>query len=156
MGQYIHRFEIGHFCCTAINDADNGARNVLLVEGEQRVLIDTGVGAHNPDNPGRLMARLAEAGVDALSIDAVVLSHADFDHIGGATDGSQLSFSDAEHNILRAEVEFWKDRPVRLVPSPLYDEVFRSRVNAVPPIALDAVRRGRLHLVNDGAEVARG
>lgn len=156
MAQSTYRFEIGHFRCTAIADADNGARNVLLVEGEQRLLIDTGAGVHNPDNPGRLMARLTEAGVDAATIDAVVLSHADFDHIGGATDGTQLAFPDAEHNILRSEVEFWKNRPVRLVPSPLYDEVFRSRVNTVPPVALDAVCRGRLHLVDDGAEVAPG
>lgn len=156
MALSIHMFEFGHFRCTAIADADSGARNVLLVEGEKRVLIDTGVGVHDPDNPGRLMARLAEAGIDALSIDAVVISHADFDHIGGATDGTQLSFPDAEHNILRTEVKFWEDRPVRLAPSPLYGEVFRSRVNTVPPIALDALRKGRLQLVDDGAEVARG
>lgn len=138
MAQSTHRFEIGHFRCTAIADADSGARNVLLVEGEQRLLIDTGVGVHNPDNPGRLMARLAEAGIDAASIDAVVLSHADFDHIGGATDGTRLSFPDAEHNILRAEVEFWKDRPVRLVPSPLYGEVFRTSEHC----STDRSRRG--------------
>lgn len=156
MAQSIHQFEIGHFRCTAIADADNGARNVLLVEGEQRVLIDTGVGVHNPDNPGRLMARLAVLGIEPRSIDAVVLSHADFDHIGGATDGTQLAFPDAEHSMMRAELDFWRDRPVRLVPSPLYDEVFRARVNTVPPLALDALRKGRLRLVDDGAEIAPG
>jgi glyoxylase-like metal-dependent hydrolase (beta-lactamase superfamily II) len=156
MAQTIHRFEVGHFRCTAIADADQGARNLLLVEGKQRILIDTGVGVHHPDNPGRLMTRLEEAGVEAASIEAVILSHADFDHIGGATDGSRRAFPDAEHSILRAEVEFWKDRPTRLMPSPLYDEVFRSRVNTIPPVALDALGATGLHLVDGGWEIATG
>ena len=81
MPEIFRRFEIGHFKCTAIAETDQGARNVLLVEGEQRILIDTGVGSHDPGNPGRLRERLEQEGVEAASIDAVVLSHADFDHI---------------------------------------------------------------------------
>jgi glyoxylase-like metal-dependent hydrolase (beta-lactamase superfamily II) len=144
----MHSFEVGHFKCTAIADTDQGARNVLLVEGERRILIDTGAGSHDSGNPGRVRARLEETGVEAASIDAVVLSHADFDHIGGAADGSHIAFPRAEHFIARKEVDFWKQRPVRLQSSPLYDEPFRSRVNSVPPIVLDALGDS-LHVTDD-------
>ena len=155
MTQGLHRFVVGRFGCTAIADAEQGARNVLLVEGVQRVLVDTGVGVHDAGTLGLLGARLGDMGLDAASIDAVVLSHADFDHIGGATNGRDVMFARAPHSIMRAEVEFWKQRPERLLPSPLFDEAFRERVNAVPPIAINALGH-RLRLVEDGAQIAPG
>ena len=155
MAQGIHRFSVGPLLCTAIADTDQGARNVLLVEGEKRVLIDTGVGVHDPDSPGLLGARLTELGLDAAAIDAVVLSHADFDHIGGATDGRVLAFTRAPHYIMRSELEFWQRQPERLLPNPLYDEAFRTRVNDVPPIAIHALG-DRLRAVEDGTQVETG
>jgi glyoxylase-like metal-dependent hydrolase (beta-lactamase superfamily II) len=156
MPEIFRRFEIGQFKCTAIADTDQDARNVLMVEGEQRILIDTGAGSHDPGNPGRLRERLEQEGLEAASIDAVVLSHADFDHIGGAVEGNQPAFPRAEYSITRTELDFWTQRPNRLVTSPLYDDAFRARVNSVPPLAID-VLADKLHLVDDPIfEVADG
>lgn len=153
----VHRFDVGQFRCSVLADTDIGARNVLLVEGEHRILIDTGVGVHDPGNPGGLLARLKEAGVEPASIDKVILTHADFDHVGGAaTPGGHVAFDGAEHWIMRTEIDFWRQRPTRLVPSPLYNEAFRTRVNSVPPIVIDALG-DRLHLVDRGpAEIVAG
>jgi glyoxylase-like metal-dependent hydrolase (beta-lactamase superfamily II) len=151
------RFAIGQFNCTAIADTDQGARNVLLIErAQKRVLIDTGMGLSDPANPGRLLERLQDLRIDAESIDTVILSHADFDHIGGAVSGKRAIFSGADHILRRAEAEFWRHRPNRLPASPLHDEEFRGRVNSVPPDAVEALS-GHLRLVEeDIKEVVAG
>jgi glyoxylase-like metal-dependent hydrolase (beta-lactamase superfamily II) len=142
-------FAIGQFSCTAIADTDEGARNVLLIErAPKRILIDTGMGRSDPGDPGRLLERLQDLGVDADSIDTVILSHADFDHIGGAVSGNRATFTGADHILRRAEAEFWRHRPNRLPASPLHDEEFRGRVNSVPPDAVEALS-GHLRLVEE-------
>jgi glyoxylase-like metal-dependent hydrolase (beta-lactamase superfamily II) len=157
MHEPYRRFAIGQFSCTAIADTDQGARNVLLVEGDQkRILIDTGMGLSDPKNPGLLFERLQELRIDAELIDTVILSHADFDHIGGAVSENGATFSGADHFLRRAEVEFWRHRPSRLPASPLYDDDFRGRVNSVPPAAIEALS-GNLRLVEgDINEVVAG
>ena len=51
----------------------------LLIEGDRRVLVDTGWG---PEYDGRLLAELAEAGVTPGEIDTVVFTHLHGDHTG--------------------------------------------------------------------------
>jgi glyoxylase-like metal-dependent hydrolase (beta-lactamase superfamily II) len=152
----LPRFTIGDLTCTPVSDVDQGARNVLLIESPgRRILVDTGAGSAHPGNPGRLVERLAAAGIEPASIDAVILSHADFDHIGGAVEAGRPVFPRADHVILRTEVAFWRTRPERLRPGPGYDEAFRTLVNTFPPAALETLR-DVLHPVDPGAEVAPG
>lgn len=64
-------------------------QNILLVEtGDKRVLIDSGVGQADPDDPGHLLDRLRAENITPESIDTVVISHYHRDHIGGLVDNA--------------------------------------------------------------------
>lgn len=93
--------------------------NCLLVEiGGRRVLVETGNGDKFPpklkelygiDHDRSVAAALAELGVEPESIDAVVLTHLHFDHVGGATrrqgDRVEPTFPRARHVVQKAELD---------------------------------------------------
>ena len=85
-----------------------GVVTALLIErNDATVLVDTGLG---PDRGGAMLDALRDAGTEPGSIDAVLLSHAHADHIGGAIapDGIPL-FPDARYVVHEAEMAFWLD-----------------------------------------------
>jgi glyoxylase-like metal-dependent hydrolase (beta-lactamase superfamily II) len=62
-------------------------RNILLVEtGDKRVLIDSGMGQSDPNDPGHLLEHLQAENITPESIDTVVITHYHQDHIGGLLD----------------------------------------------------------------------
>ncbi len=74
-------------------------RCLLIEQGDQKILIDTGIGnkqdakfmSHfEPHGDDSLMQSLAQAGVQADDITDVIITHLHFDHVGGAVlrDGS--------------------------------------------------------------------
>ena len=64
-------------------------RNVLLVEtGDKQVLIDSGMGQSDPDDPGHLLDWLRAENITPESIDTVVITHYHQDHIGGLVDNA--------------------------------------------------------------------
>ena len=90
-------------------------QNCLLIEaGGKRVLFDNGMGSsklYGPD-AGQLPASLAEAGIDAASIDALVLTHAHSDHCWGTMgDDGTPNFPNATIYIAQAELAFWESNP---------------------------------------------
>lgn len=114
MSDHLFRFNIGRFACLAVRDGDDWDRNVLFVDTNQhRVLIDTGFGdATSP--PGLLVDRLRAAGVTSDSIDVIILSHADCDHVGGAVDKhGNLTFPNARYVLAREEWSFWTSNAPR-------------------------------------------
>ena len=152
-----HRFRVGDIECVSLSD---GAIRVpmgppepgkpmqlrlvplacLLVTLPQTgkvVLMDSGFG-YNPDRLGKLLfsdGRLAEslslAGISPESIDAVLISHLDPDHIGGLfhDDGSR-TFPRATYHAPEEEIAFWQRDPVDLSGSPIAEAAKQDRRQA--------------------------
>jgi len=85
------------------------SRNILLVEtAAKRVLIDTGNGQGDPADPGHLLDSLRTANITPESIDTVVISHFDGDHIGGLLDSTgQPTFVNARLVAPKPEHDYW-------------------------------------------------
>jgi glyoxylase-like metal-dependent hydrolase (beta-lactamase superfamily II) len=80
----------------------------LINTGSKLVLIDCGIGPGVGPTVGLMMTNLAAAGVDAKSIDMVIMSHLHPDHTNGikAADGS-LAFPNAEIKVPAQDWAFW-------------------------------------------------
>ncbi|WP_370677259.1 MBL fold metallo-hydrolase [Pleomorphomonas sp. PLEO] len=84
--------------------------NGYLVRGGGRaVLIDAGTGGFKQWG-GRLKSNLSLAGIQPSEIDAILLTHAHPDHVGGLMDASgETAFPNAELVVHHREVAFWRD-----------------------------------------------
>jgi len=81
---------------------------ILINNGKQLVLIDTGYGPGVSPSVGLLTSNMAAAGVDPKAVDVVILSHLHPDHINGVktADGS-LAFPNAEIKVPAQDWAFW-------------------------------------------------
>lgn len=88
---------------------------LLIDTGQQRVLIDTGVGAigDEPDPTyGRLTENLRRLSVKPQDINIVIMTHIHPDHIGGVIDAQgQPAFPNARYLLARDEWTFWLEEP---------------------------------------------
>lgn len=99
---------------TEMGRADIG---VILVEnGDQRILLDTGVGdaPGMGDGTGRLLVTLDLLGIKRESISAVLFSHFHPDHIGGASFDGVATFPNAQYYFPQAEWDFVQNAPAAL------------------------------------------
>lgn len=80
---------------------------LVVTAGKHKILVDMGLG-HLEPTTGRLLDSLREAGVAAEEIDAVFVTHAHADHVGGALgEGGEPNFPKARLFVSRVEWEFW-------------------------------------------------
>jgi len=83
---------------------------LLVNTGSKLILLDTGTGGQVAPTAGSLGQNLASAGVDPKSIDTIVISHFNPDHINGIKDkdGARI-FANAEIMVPAPEWDFWMD-----------------------------------------------
>lgn len=99
----------------------------LLIEtGRRVVLVDTGAGQAS-STTGAIVARLEMAGIRPKDVDAVVLTHAHLDHVGGAVNADlRPLYPNAVYYISDCEWEFWTGSRRDLTGMRLPDEMKRS------------------------------
>ena len=103
------------------NRIDLALRCLLIVDGQRRVLVDTGIGTRWSDklrdiyridhSCGDMDRELARAGCTRQDITDVVLTHLHFDHVGGVTrlnedDSPVISFPEATFHLQRRNWEW--------------------------------------------------
>ena len=131
------------------------ATNCLLVEmGGRRILVETGNGDKFPakekeiygiDHDRSCALALAEIGVEARSIDVVVMTHLHFDHAGGTTSRAGAPvFSRARHVVQRREFEAAEHAHER------------NRASYLPENFAPLRDAGLLELVDGEAEIVPG
>src|SRR5476651_1863310 len=122
-----------------LRDAFRPARrtnvNAFLIHSKGRTaIVDTGSGNYLLPTAGFVQRNLALAGIDAKSIDTVLLTHMHPDHSAGLTDMSngQLLFPNAELVMHENELAYWFDDGEMAKADPrsakLYFEAGREQV----------------------------
>lgn len=123
----------------------------VLRSGGKTILIDAGTGGQLAPTAGMTMKHLAAAGVDAGSIDTVLVSHFHPDHIFGlmAKGSNEQIFPNAEIVVPEAEYKFWTD-PGLIAKLPEGRQGLAKRIQATFP------NWKNIRQVGDDIEVAPG
>lgn len=121
-------------------------RVFYLVDGDKKILIDSGWGLDQQEKKGKLYKLLDVAGIAPDSITDILLTHLDFDHIGGLVKNGKAVFPNATVWISQPEYEAWLAGNIQKRPE---DKIKLARNMAV-------IYKDRIKLFNFGTEILPG
>jgi len=105
---------------------------IVINTGSKIIVIDTGYGPAEGAKPGAttglFQQNLAAAGIDAKSVDTVIISHFHGDHVNGLLDANGgLIFPNAEIKVPAVEYKFWMDdAEMAKAPKGRMEDLFKS------------------------------
>jgi glyoxylase-like metal-dependent hydrolase (beta-lactamase superfamily II) len=116
--------------------------NILLVDtGTQKVLIDAGSGFLTEPTAGKLISNLQTLQIQPTDIDAIIITHAHADHLGGLIDSTgALTFPQARYFVSKTEYDFWMSSEVSL-PTIQVDEKMKQQFISIAQKCLGAIEK---------------
>lgn len=108
--------------------------NAYLVKADGRlILIDAGTGLLFGPTLNKLEASLTAAGISAVQVTDILVTHIHTDHTGGLMDGTRTVFPNATVHMDRRELAYWLSAVNREQASAANKKYFEESVTKVKP-----------------------